>query len=92
MSTFDSTKFPLPQILTDITEGKIQLQAVALLQTLERRRTDIAEGKTGKMVSAISAKRATILSLDLSAYEKMGTCCRERIPFGSSVYAKATFL
>ena len=43
---------------------------MALLQTLERRRTDVAEGKTGKMVSAVSAKRATILSLDLSAYDK----------------------
>ena len=25
MSTFDSTKFPLPQILSDVTAGKIQL-------------------------------------------------------------------
>ena len=46
------------------------LQAVSLLHTLEQRQADIRAGKTGKMVSAVSAKRASILSLDLDAYQK----------------------
>ena len=46
------------------------LQAVSILETYQRRRTDKADGKKGKMVSAVSAKRASILSLDLDAYKK----------------------
>ncbi len=46
------------------------LQAIALLQTYERREQDIAAGKIGKSISAISAKRVTILSLELADYQK----------------------
>ena len=56
-------------ILADIKPTDF-LQAVSILQTHERRQEDIAEGKTGKMVSAISAKRASVLSLKLDAYRK----------------------
>ena len=56
-------------ILTGI-EPTDFLQAVSLLTTYERRQSDIALGKTGKMVSAVSAKRASILQLDLSDYQK----------------------
>ncbi|MBY0435278.1 MAG: DUF262 domain-containing protein [Cyclobacteriaceae bacterium] len=45
------------------------LQAVSLLHTLEKRRTDIAYGKTGKAVSAVSAKRVAVLSLELTDYQ-----------------------
>lgn len=57
------------RILTGI-EPTDFLQAVSLQHTLERRQADVASGKTGKMVSAISAKRASILQLDLEAYQK----------------------
>lgn len=46
------------------------LQTVSILHTHERRRADIAAGRKGKLVSAVSAKRASILSLSLSEYEK----------------------
>ena len=46
------------------------LQAITMLHTLERRRDDIASGKTGKQVTPVSAKRAAILSLPLEAYHQ----------------------
>ena len=46
------------------------LQAITMLHTLEYRRADIAAGKEGKQISAVSAKRAAILSLPLAAYQK----------------------
>lgn len=46
------------------------LQAVSLLHTLERRRADLAAGKTGKAVSAVSAKRVAVLSLALADYQR----------------------
>lgn len=46
------------------------LQAVALLHTHEGRLADVAAGKTGKAVSAVSAKRGAILNLKLETYHK----------------------
>lgn len=45
------------------------LQAIAMLHTLERRRADLAAGKIGKQVTPVTAKRATILDMPLSAYQ-----------------------
>jgi hypothetical protein len=45
------------------------LQAIAMLHTLQRRQDDLKAGKTGKQVTPISAKRATILEMPLAAYE-----------------------
>lgn len=45
------------------------LQSITMLQTLEKRKTDIKQGLAGKQVSPVSAKRAAVLSLDLSAYK-----------------------
>lgn len=45
------------------------LQAISLLHTLEKRRDDIASGKTGKAISPVSAKRVAVLSLELSDYK-----------------------
>lgn len=44
------------------------LQAVSLLHTLDQRRADLASGKTGKTVSAVSAKRVAVLTLTLNDY------------------------
>jgi hypothetical protein len=44
------------------------LQAIALLHTYEIRKLDLANGKTGKAVSAVSAKRTAILNLKLTTY------------------------
>ena len=46
------------------------LQAITMLHTLERRKADIASGKTGKQIAPVSAKRVAILSLPLDAYTK----------------------
>ena len=46
------------------------LQAVSLLHTREIRKQDIAAGKTGKSVSAVSAKRVAVLSLSLADYQR----------------------
>ncbi|WP_296872723.1 DUF262 domain-containing protein [Tibeticola sp.] len=48
------------------------LQAVTMLHTLELRRKDLAEGKKDKQVTPVSAKRATILELELGDYKKWG--------------------
>ena len=45
------------------------LQAVSLLHTFDQRKKDIAAGKTGKSISAVSAKRVAILSLNLENYK-----------------------
>ncbi|WP_024552593.1 GmrSD restriction endonuclease domain-containing protein [Franconibacter helveticus 513] len=46
------------------------LQTITMLHTLEKRRADLAAGKTGKQISPVSAKRASVLELPLSAYLK----------------------
>jgi len=46
------------------------LQAITLLHTFEKRQQDIKDGKSGKMISAVSAKRAAVLSLSLEAYKQ----------------------
>lgn len=44
------------------------LQAMTLLYTLQGKQTDISEGKTGKEIRPVSAKRADVLELPLSAW------------------------
>jgi len=60
------------------------LQAVALLHTNEGRKADIATGKIGKAVSAISAKRAAILNLKLATYQKWA----DRLEAGFKIAAR----
>lgn len=45
------------------------LQTITLLHTHEKRQQDIASGKNGKQIAAVSAKRTAVLSLPLSAYQ-----------------------
>ncbi len=56
-------------LLTGI-EATDLLQTITLLHTYERRQQDIAIGKTGKQISAVSAKRTAVLSLSLKDYQK----------------------
>ena len=46
------------------------LQAISLLNTYEKRKADIASGKSGKAISAVSAKRVAVLSLELTDYQR----------------------
>ena len=46
------------------------LQAISLLHTYEKHQADQAAGKTGKQISAVSAKRVSVLALGLDDYQK----------------------
>ncbi|MCC5848567.1 MAG: DUF262 domain-containing protein [Verrucomicrobia bacterium] len=46
------------------------LQAITLLHTHERKSSDIQNGKTGKQIRPISAKRADVLELPLDSWKK----------------------
>ena len=46
------------------------LQAICLLHTSELRKADLAAGRTGKQVRPVSAKRADVLQLPLSAWKR----------------------
>ncbi|MGY3821031.1 GmrSD restriction endonuclease domain-containing protein [Acinetobacter haemolyticus] len=46
------------------------LQTISLLSTLQKRKTDIKENKSGKLVSAVSAKRSAILAMSLEEYRQ----------------------
>ncbi len=46
------------------------LQAVTMLHTLEKRKSDLAAGKKDKQVTPVSAKRVSILALELPSYQK----------------------
>jgi hypothetical protein len=54
----------------DTVEPTDFLQAISLLHTYEKRQQDIADGKTGKAVAAVSAKRVSVLALSLDNYRK----------------------
>lgn len=51
------------------TEATEFLQALTLLHTWHRRRSDLADGKAGKQVRPVSAKRADVLDLPLTAWQ-----------------------
>lgn len=46
------------------------IQAITLLHTYEKRRSDVALGKTGKSASAVSAKRVSMLALGLNDFKR----------------------
>ena len=49
------------------------LQALSLLHTWKKRQADIDDGKTGKQITGVSAKREAVLSLPLAAYQQWKT-------------------
>ncbi len=62
-------KFATKPLLRDIEPTEF-LQGLSLLHTHERRCADVAAGKTGKEITAVSAKREHVLALPLDAYKK----------------------
>ena len=52
------------------TEATEFLQAITLLTTYENRQADMAAGNTGKQVRPVSAKRADVLQLPISAWRR----------------------
>ncbi len=61
--------FAAKLLLRDIQPTEF-LQGLSLLHTYEKRCADVVAGKTGKEVTAVSAKREHILALPLDAYKK----------------------
>jgi hypothetical protein len=61
-------------------------QGLSLLYTYERRKEDIAAGKTGKQITGVSAKRESVLSLPLSAYQRL------KEPLAEGFWKAAKFL
>lgn len=61
-------RFEQHDLLKDVQNTDV-LQAITLLHTRERKLQDIADGKRGKEVRPVSAKRASVLDLPLSAYK-----------------------
>lgn len=70
-------------LLRDI-EATDFLQGLSLLHTYDKRLKDIAEGKTGKNLGAVSAKRESVLALPLEAYQSR----KERLLKGFLTAAK----
>ena len=62
-------RFATQPLLRDIEPTEF-LQGLSLLHTHERHRLDVAAGKSGKELTAVSAKREHVLALPLDAYKK----------------------
>ncbi len=62
------------------------LQGITLLHTLDRRHSDLHAGRTGKDVSAVSAKREHVLMTPLDAYQKWAD------PFSNGMLEAEQFL
>lgn len=60
------------------------LQGLTLLHTYERRKADLAAGKTGNQATGVSAKRESVLDLPLEAYKKW----KDRLEQGFKLAAK----
>lgn len=56
-------------LLADVESTEF-LQAITLLHTHERKRADIDDGRQGKQIRPVSAKRAAVLDLPLDAYKR----------------------
>ncbi|CBL45877.1 Conserved hypothetical protein [gamma proteobacterium HdN1] len=67
------------------------LQVISLLHTLERRRADIAAGKTGKAVAAVSAKRVAVLSLTLADYQRWAAAVEKGFMLAAKFLRKECF-
>ncbi len=73
------------------TEPTDFLQAISILQSWERRKVDIKEGKKGKMISAVSAKRATVLSLTLADFKKWAPLVEQGFMLAAKFMRKECF-
>lgn len=67
------------------------LQAITLLHTRERKLKDIKEGKTGKQIRPVSAKRADVLDLPLSAWKNLADQVEEGFKLAGKFLKKESF-
>jgi hypothetical protein len=68
------------------------LQAISLLHTWEKRQGDLAAGKSGKAVGAVSAKRAAVLSLNLADYQRWAPTVEQGYLLAAKFLRKECFL
>lgn len=80
-----SQKLGKQRMLTEI-QPTDYFQGLSLLYTYRRRKEDIAAGKTGKQITGVSAKRESVLTLPLSAYQDL------RDPLAEGFWKAAKFL
>lgn len=73
------------------TEPADFLQAISILQSSEKRKADIVSGKKGKMISAVSAKRVSVLSLMLEDYKKWAPHVEEGFKLAAKFMRKECF-
>lgn len=73
------------------TEAADFLQAISILQSAERRNADIEAGKKDKMISAVSAKRVTVLSLTLEDYKTWAPLVEEGFKLAAKFMRKECF-
>jgi hypothetical protein len=64
------------------------LQAISMLNTYSKRQADLAAGKRDKQVTPVSAKRVSILSLELSDYQKWADLAEKGFTFAASFLRK----
>jgi hypothetical protein len=67
------------------------LQAMTLLHTQRRKRSDIEQGKVGKEVRPVSAKRADVLELPLSAWQDWADDLEEGFRLAAKFLRKESF-
>lgn len=67
------------------------LQAITLLCTYEKRQADLQEGLSGKNVSAVNAKRASVLSLNLQDYQKWADIVEKGFQLAAAFMRKQCF-
>lgn len=67
------------------------LQAITLLHTRDRKKSDIKEGKSGKQVRPVSVKRADVLDLPLSAWKELADQVEQGFKLAGKFLKKESF-
>ncbi|MEA1883751.1 MAG: DUF262 domain-containing protein [Thermotogota bacterium] len=67
------------------------LQAITLLYTRDRKKSDIKEGKSGKQVRPVSAKRADVIDLPLSAWKELADQVEQGFKLAGKFLKKESF-
>jgi hypothetical protein len=67
------------------------LQAITLVHTWQRKQADVASGKTGKAVRPVSAKRADVLDLPLSAWKDWADKMEQGFKLAAKFLKKESF-
>lgn len=78
------------RMLTEVEPTEF-FQALSLLYTYERRKDDIAAGKTGNQATGVSAKRESVLALPLDAYQRLKVPLIAGFWAAAKLYRKESF-